>query len=112
MEIAWGGLNFHIEAIFLEAGLSSADISLAYTTMTVTGIATGLFCGGCIVPNLPLTILLYHYITVSLYHHKYIISLYHYSRISLYYYGYCWLAQRLCMVAFRLRLLLSVLIGV
>jgi len=34
MEVAWGGLNFHINEIFAETGLTSADVSLSYTIMT------------------------------------------------------------------------------
>ena len=50
--MAWGGLNFHINEIFAEVGLTSGDVSVAYTVMTVAGIVTGLFVGYFVIDRL------------------------------------------------------------
>ena len=47
-----GALNFHVNEIFVEAGLDAGDVSAAYTIMTAAGIATSLFVGGCVVDRI------------------------------------------------------------
>ena len=52
MEVAWGGLNFHINEIFAEAGLDADDVAISYTIMTFAGIVTGLVVGNLIVDRM------------------------------------------------------------
>ena len=52
MEVAWGGLNFHINEIFAEAGLDADAVAISYTIMTFAGIVTGLVVGNLIVDRM------------------------------------------------------------
>ena len=37
--LMWGGVNFHLIAIFAEQGLDDAQVSIAYAVLTVAGSA-------------------------------------------------------------------------
>jgi MFS family permease len=52
MEVAWGGLNFHINEIFAEAGLDGGDVAISYTVMTFAGMITGLVVGNFVVDRM------------------------------------------------------------
>ena len=52
MEVAWGGLNFHVIEIFAEAGLDGGDVATSYTIMTFAGMITGLVVGNFVVDRM------------------------------------------------------------